>query len=172
MNIQVRAWQLEDLAEAVAIWNEVVADGEAFPQTEPLTEETGRLFFEEQTYIGIAEDKNTQEIFGLYILHPNNIGRCGHIANASYAVTAAARGRKIGELLVQDSLRQAKNFGFRIMQFNAVVANNERALRLYRKLGFTPLGTIPGGFFGKDGVYHDIIVHYRELEDIGGQEEI
>ena len=36
------------------------------------------------------------------------------------------------------------------MQFNAVVATNERAVRLYQSLGFTILGTIlgtmPGGF--------------------------
>ncbi|MGN1480226.1 MAG: GNAT family N-acetyltransferase, partial [Acutalibacteraceae bacterium] len=38
-----------------------------------------------------------------------------------------------------------------------------RALRLYKKLGFTPLGVIPNGFLMKDGTYEDIVPHYIEL---------
>ena len=53
--------------------------------------------------------------------------------------------------------------GFGILQFNAVVSSNTPALNLYRKLGFTRLGTIPGGFHMKDGSYQDIIPHYKKL---------
>lgn len=63
------------MAVACEIWNQVVDDGEAFPQEEDLTEQTGNEFFMEQTYTGIAEDTDTGEIVGLYILHPNNVGR-------------------------------------------------------------------------------------------------
>ena len=59
--------------------------------------------------------------------------------------------------------KKAKEIGFRVLQFNAVVKSNTTALALYKKLGFTQLGTIPGGFLNKDGVYEDIIVHYKEL---------
>ena len=58
----------------VKIWNEVVEDGVAFPQLELLTEESGRKFFAQQTYCGVAEDE-AGEVLGLYILHPNNVGR-------------------------------------------------------------------------------------------------
>ena len=68
----------------IAIWNEVVEDGIAFPQEEPLTAETGKDFFASQTLSAVAEEDG--KVYGLYILHPNNIGRCGHICNASYAV--------------------------------------------------------------------------------------
>lgn len=57
-----------------AIWNEVVEEGIAFPQEECLTEKTGRDFFASQSYTGVAETDGG--IVGLYILHPNNIGRC------------------------------------------------------------------------------------------------
>ncbi|MDD6275251.1 MAG: GNAT family N-acetyltransferase [Clostridia bacterium] len=149
------------LTEAIAIWNEVVNDGQAFPQTEPLNIESGKEFFESQSYTGIAVDCG--KAVGLYILHPNNIGRCGHICNASYAVKGSERGRGIGELLVKDCLTQAKKLGFGILQFNAVVATNKSALSLYKKLGFTQLGTIPKGFLKKDGTYEDIIPHYINL---------
>ena len=102
-------------------------------------------------------------IVGLYILHPNNIGRCGHIANSSYAVKADQRGKRIGEKLVVHSLEMAKAAGFRIMQFNAVVANNKGAISLYKKLGFKELGTIPGGFKMNDDTFMDIIPFYLEL---------
>ena len=85
MKLTVREFETGDTEAAIDIWNAVVEDGVAFPQTENLTMETGEKFFLEQTYTGIAVDKDTNEIVGLYILHPNNIGRCGHIANASYA---------------------------------------------------------------------------------------
>ena len=135
----------------------------AFPQEENLTEETGDAFFKEQTYTGIAVNTDNNEIVGLYILHPNNVGRCGHICNASYTVRRDFRGEHIGEKLVLDCLAQAKEKGFRVMQFNAVVANNTHALHLYERIGFTRLGVIPQGFRMPDGHYEDIIPHYYDL---------
>lgn len=163
MKINVREYGEADLAQMIRIWNEVVEDGEAFPQEEELTEETGREFFKAQTYCGAAQDEETEEIFGLYILHPNNVGRCGHICNASYAVSRQARGLHIGEKLVKDCLVQGKEKGFRVLQFNAVVASNIHARHLYERLGFVGLGVIPGGFRRKDGQYEDICPYYHTL---------
>lgn len=163
MEITIRKFVENDIKEAILIWNQVVEDGKAFPQTELLDEETGLKFFEEQSFTGIARDSETDEICGLYILHPNNVGRCGHICNASYAVKRSARGRHVGEALVRHCLAKAKELDFRILQFNAVVRSNTAALALYKKLGFTQLGIIPGGFRLKDGSYEDIIPHYYLL---------
>ena len=163
MTIRIREYEKKDANEAVNIWNQVVEDGEAFPQMELLTENTGDEFFRGQSFTGIAFDEDTGEIAGLYILHPNNIGRCGHICNASYAVKSGLRGKHIGEMLVRHCMEQAKTLGFGILQFNAVVKSNLPALRLYKKLGFVQLGTIPGGFRRKDGMYEDIIPHYHVL---------
>lgn len=146
MNIQIRAYQSKDAASAAQIWNEVVTDGNAFPQDTEMTANVANLFFQEQTYTGIAENADTHEILGLYILHPNNVGRCGHICNASYAVRKNIRGLHIGEKLVLDCLQKAKENQFRILQFNAVVATNTPALHHYERIGFKKLGTIPGGF--------------------------
>lgn len=151
------------LDEAIDIWNVVVEDGVAFPQMELLDRKTGKIFFEQQSYTGIAIDKDTDEVVGLYILHPNNIGRCGHICNASYAVKKERRGQHIGELLIKDCLQKAKELQFQILQFNAVVRSNTAALALYKKLGFIQLGIIPKGFMLKDGTYEDIIPHYITL---------
>lgn len=163
MNIVIRACRSEDILQMNRVWNEVVKDGIAFPQTEILDETKGEKFFASQSYCGVAENAENGEIVGLYILHPNNIGRCGHISNASYAVCSSSRGKGIGEMLVKDCLVQAKNCGFKILQFNAVVKTNTAARRLYEKLGFVQLGTIPQGFLMKDGSYEDICPYYHMI---------
>lgn len=163
MAIEIKKCGKADLAEAVSIWNEVVEAGTAFPQNEPLTEKSGEEFFNSQSFTGVARDTNSNEAVGLYILHPNNVGRCGHICNASYAVRADLRGQRIGAILVKHCIEKARELGFGILQFNAVVKTNEPALKLYKKLGFTQLGVIPKGFLLKDGTYEDIIPHYIEL---------
>lgn len=160
--IVIRAYQQSDLQSMIAIWNEVVEEGIAFPQEEMLDEQSGQAFFASQTYCGVAEDEN-HEVLGLYILHPNNVGRCGHICNASYAVSKSFRGLHIGEKLVKDCLIQAKREGYGVLQFNAVVETNTHARHLYERLGFVQLGVIPNGFRMKDGSYEAICPYYHEL---------
>ena len=157
----VRKYREADLDAMTAIWNEVVEEGGAFPQEEFLTRETGADFFAAQSYTGVAEEEGA--VCGLYILHPNNVGRCGHICNASYAVASARRGRHIGEMLVKDCLKKGRELGFAILQFNAVVESNVHARHLYERLGFRQLGTIPGGFRMKDGHYENICPYYHLL---------
>lgn len=159
--ITVRPYTPGDLPAMREIWNEVVRGGIAFPQREELDGTSAAAFFFAQSRTSVAcEDGH---VLGLYILHPNNVGRCGHIANASYAVASSARGRGVGELLVRDSLETGAALGFRILQFNAVVRTNEAAIRLYEKLGFVRLGVIPGGFAMDGGHFEDIIPMFRTL---------
>lgn len=158
----VRLYEERDLAAMRDIWNEVVRDGAAFPQIDELADDNeAKKFFDSQTATVVVESEG--RLLGLYILHPNNVGRCGHIANSSYAVASAARGMHLGEALVRDSLIRARDLGFRVLQFNAVVASNVSALHLYEKKGFKQLGVIPGGFLNKDGEYEDIIPHIYDL---------
>ncbi len=161
MDVITRQYKKEDVPAMVEIWNVVVEDGVAFPQEEKLTVEAGERFFMEQTYCGVAEAEG--KVVGMYILHPNNIGRCGHICNASYAVLKDLRGLHIGEKLVKDCLEKGAEYGFEILQFNAVVASNIHARHLYERLGFIPLGIIEKGFRMKDGHFEDICPYYRRL---------
>lgn len=158
----IRKFESGDLPQMIDIWNEIVTDGDSFPQKEKLTLKSSEQFFFGQSFTGVLEMDN--KITGLYILHPNNVGRCGHIANASYAVKKGERGKKIGEKLILHSIVTAREMNFRILQFNAVTVTNTGALHLYRKLGFIQLGIIPGGFCNKTDEYIDIIPHYIELK--------
>ena len=161
--IILKELKVEDIGGALKIWNDVVKDGNAFPQDKEMTRKEAISFFNAQTRTITAIDTDKGQVVGLYILHPNNVGRCAHICNASYAVSKDCRGKGVGELLVRDCLKRAKGCGFRILQFNAVVSDNISALSLYKKLGFKQLGVIPKGFKNIDGVYKDIIPHFIEL---------
>lgn len=159
----IRKYEIDDSKEVMAIWNAVIRNGNAFMREEELTMDNVDTFFLHQSYTGVAVDETSNEIVGAYILHPNFTGHCSHICNASYAVKDNRRGQHIGERLIVDSMKVGAKLGFRILQFNAVVASNIHALHLYKRLGFTQLGRIPSGYRKQNGHYEDIIPHYIEL---------
>ena len=163
MDIEIREYTANDLPEMIEIWNEIVDEGVAFPQVDRLTGEEAERFFAGQSFTAAAVKCSTGEVVGLYILHPNNVGRCGHISNTSYGVKSSLRGHKIGGKLVAHSIEKSRELGFKILQFNAVVKTNHSAIHLYEKLGFIRLGVIPEGFMIKDGTFEDIILFYLPL---------
>ena len=159
MALEFRKYSDSDLVAMQRIWNEVVCAGDAFPGEQPLSLQECRDYFAAQTLTTLAVLGG--RVAGLYILHPNNIGRAAHIANASYAVDSAARGQHVGEGLVRHSLGQLAACGFTALQFNAVVATNAAAIALYKKLGFAQIGTVPGGFRLPGGTYCDSYIYYH-----------
>ncbi len=161
--MEVIPYDKKFVGDAINIWNEIVREGIAFPQEDELDEMSGDEFFKAQSFTGLAVDGG--EILALYILHPNNVGRCSHICNASYAVRSDLRGRHIGEFIVKDCIAKARDLGFRILQFNAVVASNIHARHLYQRLGFKELGIIPGGFRMPDGSFADIVPQFIVVSD-------
>lgn len=144
-----------------AIWNEVIRQGEAFVFTEEATPKEFREMLRQQTAVYCAVQGET--IGGFYILHPNFPGRSSHVANASYAVSSAWRGRGLGRLLGEHSLEAARRAGFAAMQFNAVVATNQGANRLWHSLGFTRLAQVPQAFTLPGGTRTALNLYHRFL---------
>ena len=162
--MQIREYQQDDLKDMIKIWNEVVEEGNAFPQEELLDGKSGAVFFGEQTYTGGGHGSGKNR----GTLHPSPQQCRG--AAVIYAMPATrlilpSEGRISVRRLVRDCLEKAKKYGFTILQFNAVVESNVRARRLYERLGFVQLGTIPGGFMMKDGHYENICPYYILLGD-------
>ncbi len=161
MEITIERYTPKDLEGVRNIWNDITRQGNAFPGEEIYSPEEMEKFLAGQTRVTCA--KRGENVLGFYILHPNNIGRAGHIANASFGVAKGNRGMGIGEKLVRDCLRKAKADGFRGLQFNAVVASNTTAISVYQKCGFTTVGKIPGGYRMLDGHYEDIYIMFYDL---------
>lgn len=149
-----------------AIWSlfqSVCAAGDSYAFDDTTTEETARkLWIDPPTVAFVAEENGT--ILGTYFLRPNQPGRGNHVANGGYMVAKAARGRGIASAMCAHSIETAKRLGYRAMQFNFVVSTNEAAVRTWRKLGFTVMGTLPGAFRHATLGYVDVFVMYREFE--------
>ncbi|MEI0603075.1 GNAT family N-acetyltransferase [Brachyspira alvinipulli] len=159
--MEISAYNIKYLDQILELWNNIIEEGIYFPQIEKLTKENADSYFKSQDFTGIAVEDG--EVYGVYILHPNNIGRCGHICNASYAVSKKARGKGIGEMLVKDSMKQGSKLGYRILQFNAVVISNNTAHKLYEKLGFNKIGIVKEGYLNINNIYEDIVLYYISL---------
>ena len=102
-------------------------------------------------------------IFGTYILKANQPGLGSHVANAAFMVAPGARGLGVGQAMGEHCLDEARRQGFRAMQFNFVVSTNESAVRLWRRLGFEIVGTLPGAFRHAQKGYVAAHVMYRSL---------
>ncbi|KUI97567.1 GNAT family N-acetyltransferase [Vibrio sp. MEBiC08052] len=85
-------------------------------------------------------------VLGTYYIKPNALGPSRHICNCGYMVSSAARGKGIARQMCEHSQQKALELGFDAMQFNSVVSTNDVAVRLWQKLGFTIIGTIPKAY--------------------------
>lgn len=109
----------------------------------------------------VAEENG--QIVGTYFLQANQLGAGDHVANAAFATHPEAAGRGVATALCTHALTLAASLGFRAMQFNFVVSTNDRAIALWKKLGFAIVGTLPGAFRHPTRGYADVYVMYREL---------
>ena len=118
--------------------------------------------------IWLADSKHTyvaeQEgvIMGTFFICANQPGLGAHVANAGYMVHPDHRGKGIAKQLCLFSLTEARRLGFRAMQFNAVVATNTVAVRLWEQCGFRRVGTVPKAFQHQTlGLVDTYVMHQR-----------
>jgi len=112
----------------------------------------------------VAEDEG--RVAGMYKIVANQPGLGSHVANASFMVDPGLAGKGVGRLMGVHCLREARDAGFVAMQFNYVVSTNAAAVELWKKLGFSIVGTLPKAFRHRDLGYVDAYVMYRFLEDV------
>jgi ribosomal protein S18 acetylase RimI-like enzyme len=105
----------------------------------------------------------SDRIVGTYFIKPNQPGLGSHVCNCGYVTAAEARGQGIATALCEHSQAEARAMGFRAMQFNLVVATNEGAVRLWRKLGFAVVGRLPGAFAHQQLGDVDALVMFKAL---------
>ena len=164
--LQVRRASAADWPRIWPIWHAVVARGDTYtwaPDTDQATAQALWLPPEPaRTYLAVADG---DRVVGTALLKPNQPGLGDHVANAAFMVAPAARGRGFGRALAQHVLAEARAQGYRAMQFNAVVSTNTAAVRLWRSLGFTILGTVPAGFRHPEHGLVDLHIMHRWLTD-------
>jgi len=143
--ITVREYDDADWPQVWPIIEEVVRSGDTFPYPTDLTQADARPLWLDngpggRTTVALDSDGI---VLGTAKMGRNRPGPGAHVSTASYMVSARARGKGVGRALVVDSLGWAREAGYAAMQFNAVVATNKSAIKLYESLGFTVIGTVP-----------------------------
>jgi RimJ/RimL family protein N-acetyltransferase len=103
-------------------------------------------------------------VVGTYYLKANQPGLGDHVANCGYVVAPAAAGQGIATAICEHSQAVARELGFRAMQFNLVVSTNERAVRLWQRLGFAIAGTLAGAFRHATRGEVDAYVMFKRLD--------
>ncbi len=102
-------------------------------------------------------------VLGTANMYPNRPNQGSHVASGSFMVGAPARGQGVGRALVRDMIDWTVERGFLGIQFNAVVASNDRAVRLYESEGFRIVGAAPGGFLHPTLGPVDLLILWRDL---------
>jgi GNAT superfamily N-acetyltransferase len=164
VTIEIRRASVHDWPAVWPIWQAIVAAQETY-MFDPYTpaEQAQRIWFPDppaETWLAVDEDGS---VVGTYLLKPNGAGPGSHVANAGFMVAPAARGGGIGRQLAEHCLARAREAGYLSMQFNAVVATNESAIRLWQNLGFAVVGTVPQAYHHRTNGLVDIHVMYRAL---------
>jgi len=136
----------QDWPRLYPIYAAVVAEGRSYALPEGQSPEQARPFWMEpppgRTVIAVESDT----VLGTAKMGPNRPGRGSHIATASFMVNPAHHGRGVGRALAEHVVAWARHSGFHGIQFNAVVETNTAAVRLWQKLGFEIIGTVPEAF--------------------------
>jgi ribosomal protein S18 acetylase RimI-like enzyme len=119
--------------------------GETYPVPRDIPRSDALAYWQSPGHVVfVAEDEGT--VVGTYYLRANNRGGGAHVANCGYVVAPDAFGRGVARAMCAHSLDQARARGFTAMQFNFVIASNERAVGLWQHLGFAIVGRLPAAF--------------------------
>lgn len=162
MSLRIRAAAEADRDAVWRIMEPVIRAGEAFALPRDMDCDAALAhWFQPDRTIFVAEESG--QVAGTCYLRANRPGPGAHVANAGFMVAGDAGGRGLGEALCAHMLAAAKAADFRSMQFNFVVASNERAVRLWQRMGFVIAGRLPNAFKHPHLGFVDALVMFRDL---------
>jgi GNAT superfamily N-acetyltransferase len=155
--LSIGPYRPEHEDDLFAAYSEAIEEGGSFPGEPPADREHMRAVWLTGNAATVSATLGGA-FAGFYYLRPNFSGRASDIANAGYLVASGMRGRGIGRALLEHSLAEARQLGFRAMIFNLVFEHNP-ARRLWEAAGFEVIGRIPGAIGGAQ----DALIYWREL---------
>jgi L-amino acid N-acyltransferase YncA len=160
--IKIRSATTKDHAAIWKIFHEIISAGDTYALDPKMSrEEALAYWFRADTRTHVAEKDG--RVVGTYILRPNQSGGGSHVSNAAFMVARDSERLGVGRTMAVHCLHEARQSGFRAMQFNYVISTNTPAIRLWQELGFEIVGTLPGAFRHPEKGYVDVYVMFRSL---------
>lgn len=143
--MEIRKAIKTDHEEIWRITEQVIATCESFVFAPDTSRERMLAFWcnrKKHVYVVIIDNK----IVGTFYIADNQPGMGAHVANAGYMTDPGSEGQGIGYKMGEFSIEEARRLGYKSMQYNIVLKSNERAVRLWQKLGFAIVGEVPDVF--------------------------
>lgn len=144
--MSIRTATDDDWPQIWPFFADIVEEGETYAYPTAMTSDDARRLWLEPPPGRTVVLEEDGKVLGSAKMGPNRPGRGAHIGTASFMVDSAARGRGVGRRLAEYAVQWHRDQGFRGIQFNAVVETNHEAVRLWERLGFRIVGTVPGAF--------------------------
>jgi GNAT superfamily N-acetyltransferase len=156
-----------DLRALAGLLVDAVDSGAAVSFLAPLTMEDAEAWW--RRVLGTSDPRaiflvarDGEELVGTVQLHPAWAPNQPHRAEvAKLLVHRRSRRTGLGTLLMETIEDLALDAGFGLLTLDA--KRGEAAERLYRRLGWTAVGTIPRYAFDPGGAPHDAVIFYKEL---------
>jgi L-amino acid N-acyltransferase YncA len=164
-DIEIRPANEHDFSAMWTIFQAHVAEGETMAQDASGSREDCHAYWfapGAETFVAV---KGRERVLGMYKLQPNHPSRGAHVATACYMVSPNAQGVGIGRMLGEHSIERARRQRYLAMQLNFVVSTNSAALGLWKRLGFSIVGTLPKAYRHRRLGYVDAYIMYKLLED-------
>ena len=162
--MEIRKYQETDWSQVWPIIKKVFRAGETYAFTPEITEQEAHKIWVELPQETYVVTDQSDIILGTYYIKPNQPGLGSHVCNCGYIVSGTARSKGVASNMCEHSQETAVNLGYRAMQYNLVVSTNEGAIRLWKKLGFQVIGTLPNAFNSKKAGYVDALIMYKQLK--------
>lgn len=156
--VQMRLAQASDFDAIWPLLRTVFRASETYAVDPAISRDAAEVYWmhARATYVAVIDD----EIVGTYYIKTNQPGGGAHICNCGYIVSPAARGQGVAAKMCTHSQDAALALGYTAMQFNFVLSSNEGAVRLWHRLGYVTVGTIPAAFdHPKLGLVDAFVMH-------------
>jgi len=164
MNMLVRKATVNDARQVADVMNSVIAEGKYTIFDRPFSEEEERNFI---SSLGIRSALHVAEIDGEITgvqsidLLTDLAASLQHVATMGTWLRLGCRGHGIGRSLAEESFSFARSHDYRKILIQ-VLADNHRALRFYRSLGFCDIG-IARQHVRLAGVFYDEVYLEKPL---------
>jgi L-amino acid N-acyltransferase YncA len=158
----IRLAVAQDLDAIWRIFHGIVKAADTYAYPPDTTKAQASSIWMEQpkrTYV-LEEDG---QVVATYYIKTNQAGPGSHVCNCGYMVSSSARGRGFATTMCEHSQIVARELAYKAMQFNFVATSNGHAVRLWKKLGFQTVGTLPDAFNHPKLGYVDALVMYKWL---------